>query len=272
MVRIMGTCKGEIAVAHARYQQIADRLREQITTGVFGPGERLPSEPDLIEEYQASRNTVRLAIALLTNQGLVVTRQGLGTFVQQPTRPFTALLSRVDVSPDAYHADTGLPVVGAAASQPERARSVVVETADASKSVAASLDIKPGDQVVIRRSRRFLGEVPWLLVSSFFPMDLASGTALEQAGSIEQGSIKLLAELGYPQQGFRDEIGARMPDAREFEFFGLTTGIPVIVVGRTGYGTARPIRLTRYVYRADRVRLAHEVATIPEKYREPDSP
>src|SRR5215470_3739276 len=247
MVRIMGTCKGETAVAHARYQQIADRLREQITVGEFGPGERLPSEPDLIEEYQASRNTVRLAIALLTNQGLVVTRQGLGTFVQQPTRPFTAL-----------------PVVGAAASQPERARSVVVETADASKSVAASLDIKPGDPVVIRRSQRFLGDVPWLLVSSFFPMDLASGTALEQAGSIEQGSIKLLAELGYPQRGFRDEIGARMPDAREFEFFGLTTGTPVIVVGRTGYGAARPIRLTRYVYRADRVRLAHEVAAIPE--------
>jgi GntR family transcriptional regulator len=259
-------------VAHARYQQIANRLREQITAGVFGPGERLPSEPDLIEEYQASRNTVRLAIALLTNQGLVVTRQGLGTFVQQPTRPFTALLSRVNVSSEGSHVDTSLPVVGAAAGQPETARSVVVETAGASQSVAASLDIKPGDLVVIRRSRRFLGEVPWLLVASFFPMDLARGTALEQARSIEQGSIKLLADLGYPQQGFRDEIGARMPDAREFEFFGLTTGTPVIVVGRTAYGASRPIRLTRYVYRADRVRLAHEVAVIPEKYQDKDSP
>src|ERR1700733_11592118 len=246
----------------ARYQQIAERLRNQITNGVYGPGEWLPSEPDLIDEYQASRNTVRLAIALLTNQGLVVTRQGLGTFVQQPTRPFTALLSRVNVPPGEHHADTALPVVGAAATQPETARSMVVETGDASASVASSLDIKQGDPVVIRRSQRFLGEVPWLLVASFFPMDLASGTALEQAGS-----IKLVADLGYPQQGFRDEIGARMPDAREFEFFGLTTGTPVIVVGRIAYGTSRPIRLTRYVYRADRVRLAHEVATIPEKYQ-----
>ena len=58
-----------------------------------------------------------------------------------------------------------------------------------------------------------------------------------------------------------------MPDAREFEFFGLTTGTPVIVVGRTAYSKSRPIRLTRYVYRADRVRLAHEVATIPERYQ-----
>jgi GntR family transcriptional regulator len=267
-------------VAHARYQQIADRLRDQITNGVFGPGERLPSEPDLIEEYQASRNTVRLAIALLTNQGLVVTRQGLGTFVQQPTRPFTALLSRVNVPAGGHpgdpalagvqHADASLPVVGAAANQPERARSVVVETAEASNSVAASLDIKPGDPVIVRRSQRYLGEVPWLLVASFFPMDLARGSALEQAGAIEQGSIKLLADLGYPQQGFRDEIAARMPDAREFRFFGLTTGTPVIVVGRTAYSVSRPIRLTRFVYRADRVRLAHEVAAIPEKYQDPD--
>jgi GntR family transcriptional regulator len=276
----MGTSEGVRTVAHARYQQIADRLRDQITAGVFGPGERLPSEPDLIEEYQASRNTVRLAIALLTNQGLVVTRQGLGTFVQQPTRPFTALLSRVNVRANAHpadpplsevhHADTALPVVGAAADQPERARSVVVEKAEATASVAASLDIKPGDPVVVRRSQRYLGEVPWLLVASFFPMDLASGTALEQAGAIEQGSIKLLADLGYPQRGFRDEIAARMPDAREFQFFGLTTGTPVIVVGRTAYDECRPIRLTRYVYRADRVRLAHEVAVVPEKYQDVD--
>lgn len=68
-------------MAHAKYQQIADRLRDQISAGVLGPGERLPSEPDLVRDYDASRNTVRLAIALLTNQGLVVTRQGLGTFV-----------------------------------------------------------------------------------------------------------------------------------------------------------------------------------------------
>ena len=253
-------------MAHARYQQIADRLRDQIEAGVYGPGERLPSEPDLVEEYQASRNTVRLAIALLTNQGLVVTRQGLGTFVQQPTRPFTALLSRVNLPLDEKHVDTALPVVGAAAKQPETAK-LSVETAEASTSVAASLDIKQGDPVVIRRSQRYLGEVPWLLISSFFPMDLASGTALEQAGLIAEGSVKLLADLGYPQVGFRDEIGARMPDSREFEFFGLTTGTPVIVVGRTSYGAARPLRLTRYVYRADRVKLAHEVATIPEKYR-----
>jgi GntR family transcriptional regulator len=252
-------------MAHAKYQQIADRLRDQITTGALGPGERLPSEPDLVKEHAASRNTVRLAVALLTNQGLVVTRQGLGTFVVEPAQPFTALLSRVKAPPSGHHISTALPVIGPAAAETETS-SLAVETAQAAASVAERLRILPGDPVVIRRSRRRIGDVPWLLIFSYFPMDLAKGTALEQAGTIEQGSIRLLAELGHPQVGFTDEIGARMPYARESDFFRLLTGTPVIVVNRTAYSQQRPIRLTRYIYRADRVRLAHEVGSIPARF------
>jgi GntR family transcriptional regulator len=255
-------------MAQSKYQQIADRLRGQIAAGLLGPGDRLPSEPDLVQEYQASRNTVRLPIALLTNQGLVVTRQGMGTFVLEPAHPFTALLSRVDVtaSDHSHHISTALPVIGAAADEPESVR-LVVETAPASASVARRLEVAEGAPVIIRLSQQHIGDVPWLLIASYFPMDLARGTALEQAGTIEQGSIKLLAELGQPQAGFTDEIGARMPDGREFDFFGLLTGTPVIVVNRVAYSDSRPIRFTRYVYRGDRVRLAHEVGSIPAKYR-----
>ena len=102
-------------------------------------------------------------------------------------------------------------------------------------------------------------------MASYFPLDIASGTPLEQAGDIAMGSIKLLGELGYAQMGFVDEIGARMPNAREFAFFGLSTGTPVIVVNRTAYAQERPIRLTRYTYRGDRVRLTHEVGSVPSR-------
>ena len=122
-------------MAHAKYQQIADRLRDQISAGQLGPGERLPSEPDLARDYDASRNTVRLAIALLTNQGLVGDRQGLGTLVSRPARPFTALLSGAADSPGSPHVDTGLPVVRQAADEPETSR-LQVETAPASRARA----------------------------------------------------------------------------------------------------------------------------------------
>jgi GntR family transcriptional regulator len=253
-------------VAVPKYQQIADRLRAQIGSGALAPGERLPSEPDMAAEYQASRNTVRLAITLLTNQGLVVSRQGLGTFVLEPAQPFTALLSMSKSPPSEQHVSAALPVVSPD-DESEMVR-LLVETDGASPSVAEKLAVKPGDEVVIRRSQHFIGDVPWQMINSYFPADIAKGTPLEQAGRIEKGSIALLTELGFRQQGFVDEIGARMPNAREFEFFRLTSGTPIIVVNRTSYDSARPIRLTRYIYRGDRVRLLHVEGAIPGTYKD----
>jgi len=252
-------------MAPAKYQQIADRLRDQIDSGALQPGERLPSEPDLVRQFDASRNTVRLAIALLTNQGLVVTRQGLGTFVSEPAKPFTALLSKISTHPPLPSTSTVLPEVSNATAEAETTRQVV-EKSPASPSVAEKLEISPGDLVVVRRRNGTIGDVPWMIMASYFPLDIAAGTALEQAGDIAVGSIKLLADLGFPQVGFVDEIGARMPNGREFAFFGLSTGTPVVVVNRTAYSPDRPIRMTRYIYRADRVRLTHEVGTIPARY------
>ncbi len=251
-------------MAPAKYQEIADRLRDQIDGGTLQPGDRLPSEPDLVKLYDASRNTVRLALALLTNQGLVVTRQGLGTFVNEPEAPFTALLSRVKTQPVGQSQSTILPQVGNLDLEPETSRQVV-EKSPASVSVAEKLEIDPGDLVVIRRRHGSIGGVPWMMMASYFPLHIAEGTPLEQAGDIATGSIKLLADLGYEQVGFVDEIGSRMPNAREFAFFGLSTGTPVLVVNRTAYSMDRPIRMTRYTYRGDRVRLSHEVGNIPAR-------
>lgn len=255
-------------VAQPKYQEIADRLREQIGAGALEPGQRLPSEPDLAAEYDASRNTVRLAIALLINQGLVVSRQGLGTFVVESARPFSALLARIPAPPDERHAWQGLPVVSPAAGEPAMSR-LIVETAPASPSVAEKLALAAGDPVVIRRSEHFIGDLPWQLINSYYPSDIAKGTALDQTGEIKSGSVALLAEVGHQQQGFVDEIGARMPNAREFGFFRLASGTPVVVVNRTAYDASRPIRLTRYIYRADRVRLLREEGSIPEAHRHP---
>ena len=81
-------------MAGAKYKQIADDLRDQITAGVLPPGGQLPTEPRLADAYGASRSTVRLAVGLLIQQGLVETRQGMGTYVTEPATPITVLLSR----------------------------------------------------------------------------------------------------------------------------------------------------------------------------------
>jgi GntR family transcriptional regulator len=254
-------------MTQAKYQEIADRLRDQITSGALAPDDRLPSEPELVREHGASRNTVRLALALLTNQGLVVTRQGMGTYVLGPAKPFTALLSRTRGHSSGNHASMAMPVVSPDTSKPETVR-FVVETVPATETVAEKLLIAKDDPVIVRRTLQHIDDVPWLLINSYFPMDLAGDTPLAHAGLIPQGSIKMLAELGYEQAGFVDEIGARMPNTVELNFFKISTGMPVIVVNRTSYGRDRPIRLTRYIYRGDRVRLAHVEGTIPAQFRQ----
>lgn len=60
---------------------ISEQLRQQIIDGEYTPGAKLPSESELIEQFQASRITIRRAVANLVRQGLVHTHQGKGVFV-----------------------------------------------------------------------------------------------------------------------------------------------------------------------------------------------
>ncbi|WP_405599392.1 GntR family transcriptional regulator [Streptomyces sp. NBC_01410] len=64
-----------------RYQRVADKLRKEIGDGTHRPGERLPTQEELADRYQVSRATVIQALDLLRDRGLIVTRQGSGTFV-----------------------------------------------------------------------------------------------------------------------------------------------------------------------------------------------
>jgi GntR family transcriptional regulator len=68
------------------YRQLAEYLKKQISTGQYKPGDVLPSEADLIREYNISRTTVRLAFGLITNAGLVRREQGRGTIVVSQVR------------------------------------------------------------------------------------------------------------------------------------------------------------------------------------------
>lgn len=63
------------------YQQIAAILRARIEDGTYGPGDRLPSEKDLQQEYGVARETARATFRYLRDQGLIVILPGRGSFV-----------------------------------------------------------------------------------------------------------------------------------------------------------------------------------------------
>jgi GntR family transcriptional regulator len=66
------------------YSQLVNILKSQIAAGRFRPGAQLPSEAQLRQLYHVSPMTVRRAINILLDQGLVTTAQGRGTFVKGP--------------------------------------------------------------------------------------------------------------------------------------------------------------------------------------------
>lgn len=63
------------------YRQIKAYILELITTGALAPGAQIPTEPALMEQFDVSRVTVRAAINELVEEGMLIKRQGKGTFV-----------------------------------------------------------------------------------------------------------------------------------------------------------------------------------------------
>lgn len=74
--------KIDVYSAIPAYAQLASILREQIEQGRIAPGDPIPSETTLQQEYGVARGTVRKAIEMIRDQDLVVTVQGRGTFVK----------------------------------------------------------------------------------------------------------------------------------------------------------------------------------------------
>ena len=62
--------------------EVVSKLQQQIATGKFKKGDKLPSEPLLMEQFGVGRSSIREAIRILANHGLVRVQQGLGTFVE----------------------------------------------------------------------------------------------------------------------------------------------------------------------------------------------
>lgn len=72
------------------YQQVANSIANAIRDGVHRPGQRLPSERDLAEDYKVSRPTVREAMIALEIRGLVEARHGSGVYVTEAPSPESA--------------------------------------------------------------------------------------------------------------------------------------------------------------------------------------
>jgi len=256
-------------MANPMYRQIAEDLREQIESGQLEPGQQLPTELELRDHYDASRNTVRDAIKWLTTLGLVETRPGHGTFVVQTIDPFVYTLTGDPSGPGVSEGASYLSEVR----ERKRKASVSplqVEIQEAHGDIATGLWIPEGTEVISRHERRFIDGTPWSMQTSFYSMEFADRGAerLRSARNIEEGTVKYLAEtLHIYQKGYRDWITVRAPNATEAEFFKLPPDgrVAMYVLFRTAFdGNGQPMRLTVTVFPADRNQFIVEVGEVPE--------
>ncbi|MGD9528375.1 MAG: GntR family transcriptional regulator, partial [Pseudonocardia sp.] len=78
------------------FQQVANALRAAIRTRKFQPGEQLPSLNEISKSYGVSLMTVQKAVGVLRDEGLVISRQGKGSFVRQRTERAVGLRPHVE--------------------------------------------------------------------------------------------------------------------------------------------------------------------------------
>lgn len=256
------------------YRVIADDLDRRIKSGGLSPGDQLPSEIELREEYGqdaaiASRNTVRDAIKLLVTRGLVETRPGQGTFVAQKVIPF---VSRLSTDPESGGIEDGvyLAEVGQRGRTPYQTRPRV-EVQPPDNLVASELELKQDEQVISRHQERKIDGTAWSMQTTFYPMRFVErgATNLLMAEDIAEGMVRYLEEkLGIRQVGWRDAIVARPPTGNERTFFNLSDRVPVAIIEfrRTSYDeSGAPIRHMVTVYPADRNQFEMEAGAVPER-------
>lgn len=227
----------------AVWRQIAEWIRTEAAAGRFTPGTRLPPEMELATRFGVNRHTVRRAIAVLTNEGLLRADQGRGTFIAG--RPLSYPISRQtrfsEILAGQGHAPGG------------RLTGTVIEPADA--VLARKLELPEGTPLQRIETLRISDDMPVLAGSSWcelarFP-DLSADFA--ETGSFTQCFMRA-GLAGYARRETR--IYAERATAEDARVLEIEFGSPVMVMEILNEDTeGRLVQYARSRVAADRMEL-----------------
>ncbi|MET0438556.1 MAG: phosphonate metabolism transcriptional regulator PhnF [Devosia sp.] len=221
----------------ALWRQIADAIRLDIVGGKLANGDRLPTEALLAERFSANRHTVRRALAVLAEEGVVLAEQGRGTFVKSIRRLSYPIGKRTRFR-------EGLK--GQAGSLISVNISDKIENATA--RVAEALGLKPGAKVVRTESMSVADGVPISRSTTWLPYrrfpDFAARIKEMQSTTMVFQSYDI---ADYSRASTR--ISARHADVEETRSLSLAPGAIVLVseaVDVDPEGEALSYALTRF--------------------------
>ncbi|MFC9226382.1 GntR family transcriptional regulator [Streptomyces hygroscopicus] len=253
----------------AKYEQIADALRQGIRAGRLLPGERLQAEDKLAARYRTSVPTLQRALSELVAEGLIDKRHGVGTFVRTPRRRIErnndrhqwekdrARRSRAErLRTGSTEHDTGLEVTDLAFHAEYR-------DAQADEDLASVFGV-PVDTRLLERIYRTncrTEDAPFALVHSYLVHDVvaANPDLLDAANEPWPGGTQnQLYTIGVELDRVEERITARPPTVEEAEALGLKKGVSVILLRKicTDIG-GRVVEVSDVTLAADRTELVY---------------
>ena len=229
-----------------RYIRLANIIRELIQDGKLRPEEAIPSERSLVDATRLSRVTVRRAIALLVEEGLIEQRHGSGTFVStQPGRieqPLTTLTG--------FHDDMMF--------RGRRPSSRWLEKREDTPGIdeAMTLGLSPNAPVLRFHRLRLADGEPLAIEYAVVPADLMPGV-----NAVKGSLYAAMAEHGcLPTRALQRMQACAMPEV-EAQHLGMEPGAPALRIERVSrIASGRAVELTRSYYRGDRYEFVAELS------------
>ena len=225
------------------YSQIVYIVKRNLSAGTLTAGDLLPSEAELCRAYDVSRSTVRQAIGILESEGLVVRKQGRGTFVAAPkvrrrtenVYSFTSEISSMGMTPSSTLIEFD----------------VITPTPD----IVKMLELKSPEERVYRFTRiRNVNDEPLILETSYYACALYPNLTREL---VETHSFySLLYEVGVVPANAVDSYEAVVIGRAEGELLHCKPGSCGFAVQRRTFDVSGMCyEFTQSLIRGDRVRL-----------------
>ncbi|MAT96696.1 MAG: hypothetical protein CL608_06090 [Anaerolineaceae bacterium] len=145
-------------------EQIEGTLRERIQRRAYGPGERLPTELALTAEFGVSRATIRTVLTRLASEGLIIRRQGAGTYVNQRVGEVNTLGGLLDYG----------RLITESGYQPTIQPISMVQR-EATEEEVELLNLEPGEAVMVLIRLFLADERPFILATNVIPQALFTG-------------------------------------------------------------------------------------------------
>lgn len=219
-----------------RYYQLKEIMRERIRKGEWKPGDLIPSERELSEQYGISRMTARQAITDLVNEGLFYREQGKGTFVSQ-----------LKMTQQLIHL-TGFTEDIQARGQRPGTKVLSARMTEADETTAERLRIAPGTSVFCLRRLRLADDAPLAVELSHITFKNCQGLVEED---LENNSLYRVLETKYgqPLVEAEQEIEAGLAGKEEAALLHVPVNSAVLFTRRTTYTERNvPLEYAKAVY------------------------